>query len=163
MKRPAFFGAVLALLATAAYAQSMGMSSLLGPPTPYSGIPAGHSTNGTAGTANTYVPSDAAPKLDIQSANTTLATDCTWSVTFGQTFTSSSPIVHASVIQASPTQPIPCIVGTRSSTAANGKCFPAQNTLLNLSIITAGLTLAPFASTCTNGTPVMVVGREPTQ
>lgn len=153
--------AALLALAPAAYAQ--GPSSLTPVPMPYGGVPAAHATNGVVGTSGFYIPSDAAPKLDIQSANTTLATDCTWSVTFGQTFTSSSPIVHASVIVASPTQPIPCIVGTRSATGATGKCFPAQNTVLTLSIVTTGLTLAPFATTCTNGMPVMVVGREPTQ
>ncbi len=119
--------------------------------------------NGTVGTSNQYQPIDAAPISQVQTANTTLGTDCTWSVTFQRAFLTSTPIVHANVqLSAGATQPVPCAVISRSTTTQSGKCFPGQTATLNLSIVTAGLTLSPFASTCTT-MPVMVVAREPTQ
>lgn len=126
--------------------------------------PAPDTLNGSAGAASTCMPrADAARPTPVQAANTTLAADCTWSVVFSRAFTTSSPIIHASVVLASPTSPVPCIVTSRSATTQAGKCFPGQTTSLNLSIVTAGLTLAPFGSTCVAGTAVMVVGREATQ
>lgn len=132
-------------------------------PTASGSVPAAPVLNGQTGSGLSFVPANGAQKLIIQTANTTLGADCTWSVTFSQTFTSSSPIVHASVVLSSATQPIPCIVTSRSSAAQSGKCFPGQTTLLTLAIVTTGLTLSPFASTCSAGTAVMVIGREPTQ
>jgi hypothetical protein len=110
--------------------------------------PAKDTLNGSVGSAAPCTPApDNTRPTAVQRANTSLAADCTWSVAFSRAFTSSTPIVHASIILAAATMPMPCIVLARSTTAANGKCFPAQTSLLNLSIITAGLTLAPFGTT----------------
>lgn len=122
------------------------------------------SLNGVVGTSTPCSPHpDNSGPTAVQAANAALDAACNWAVTFARSTTSSSPVVHANVVQASPTMPIPCIVSSRSTTAAAGKCFPAQTTTLNLSIITAGLNLAPFGSTCTAGMPVMIVVRDPSQ
>lgn len=120
--------------------------------------------NGAVGSSTPCTPrSDNSRPTAVQAANAALDAACNWTVTFARSTVSSSPVVHANVVQASPTMPIPCIVSSRSATAAAGKCFPAQTTTLNLSIITAGLNLAPFGSTCTAGMPVMIVVRDPSQ
>jgi hypothetical protein len=133
-------------------------------PTPASTIPNMGPLNGSTGTAATYVPSDSHIPLPSQYINTTVAANCTWSVTFARTMTTSSPIVIAQLLLPSgATLPIPCQALARSATGASGLCFPAQTTTLNLSIITAGLNLSPFGTTCTAGTPVMVAASENTQ
>lgn len=127
--------------------------------------PASDTLSGTAGSATACTPHmDATRPTPVQAVNTTLNADCTWSVTFSRAFTSSAPVIHASVaLPTGATQPVPCFPMARSATAASGKCFPGQTTLLSLSIVTTGLTLNAFGNTCTAGLPVMVVGREPTQ
>lgn len=125
--------------------------------------PANGTLAGAVGTAPICTPhADANAQTPVQAGNTTLAANCTWSISFARSFVSSVPLVWASVIDSSGTQ-MPCKVQTRSSTAATGICAPAQATVLNLSIVTSGLSLSPFASTCTAGLAVMVGGREPTQ
>lgn len=170
MKR--IIASILALIVSPAYAQGIPVPAPINTalyalktsiPTPSTTVTSAPATNGAVGTSTQYVPADAAQKHTVQRANTTVDANCNWTVTFGQTFTSSSPVIHASVIVASPTQPMPCIVATRSSTVQTGKCFLSQTTVLSLSNVTAGFTLSPFGSTCTAGTPVMVVGAEPTQ
>lgn len=59
-------------------------------------------------------------------------------------------------------QPVTCNVITRTTTTAAGKCWTAQTTLLNLSIITAGLTLSPYGASLA-GIPVQVIAVPTTQ
>ena len=100
--------------------------------------------------------------VDVQTGNTTLAANCQFSFAFARAFTSSQPFVYAAVVDGTNAQ-MPCKIQSRSTTTVSGVCNAAQNTVLNLSIVTTGLTLLPFGTTCTAGTPVMVVGKEPTQ
>lgn len=146
-------------------AQTQAAAALAAVPPVCSTAPASDSLNGTVGTSAACTPRlDATRPTPVQTVNTTLNADCTWSVTFARSFTSSVPIVHAGVaLPSNATQPIPCFPMARSSTAASGKCFPGQTTVLSLSIVTTGLTLNAFGSSCTAGLPIMVVGREPTQ
>lgn len=145
-------------------AQQAGMVTQSVLPPVCSSVPNSDSLLGTIGSQPACTPpSDSSRPTAVQRANTTLDSNCNWTVTFQRAFTSSNPIIHANVILSGASSPIPCIVISRSTTVQSGKCFPAQTTALNLSVITAGLTLSPFSVICTNGTPVMVVGAEPTQ
>lgn len=128
-------------------------------------VPTIDTLSGTVGTSTPCTPpANNTRPTSVQAANTTLNADCSWAVTFARAFTSSTPIIYASVVLPSgATQPVPCFATVRSSTTNSGKCFPGQTTLLNLSIVTSGLSLNAFGSICTAGTAVMVVGREPTQ
>lgn len=125
--------------------------------------PANGTLTGAVGTATpcTSRP-DGNAQTPVQGGNTTLAANCAWSITFARAFVSSVPLVWASVVDSTGAQ-MPCKVQTRSSTTATGVCAPAQSTVLNLSIVTSGLSLNPFSAICTAGIPVMVGGREPTQ
>lgn len=133
-------------------------------PQPAATIPSGGVNGGTSGSAATYPRSDAAPKITVQGANTTVGTNCAWSVTFTQAFISSTPIVSAHpVMTAGAAQPMTCIVTSRSTTAQSGTCYQAQTTLLSLSIVTSGLTVLPFQASACTALPLMVIAREPTQ
>lgn len=127
--------------------------------------PSADTLSGSAGTSTHCLPHpDATRPTAVQAANTTLNADCTWSVTFSRAFSNTTPIIHAiPVLSAGATQPMPCFISSRSTTTQSGKCYPGKATLLNLSLITSGLTLSPFDTTCTAGTPLMIVGREATQ
>lgn len=125
--------------------------------------PAGDTLNGTVGNSTACTPpANNTRPTAVQSGNTTLAADCTFSITFARSFTSSTPFIYAAVVDNTNTQ-MPCKIKTRSSSGGTGVCAQAQSTVLSLSIVTSGITLLPFGSTCTAGTPVMFVGREPTQ
>lgn len=126
-------------------------------------IPPKDTLTGSIGSALACTPrSDRTALLDVQTGNTTLGADCSFSFTFARSFTSASPFVYAAVVNSSSTQ-MPCKIQARSATGASGTCAPAQTVALNLAAVTAGLNVAPFGTTCTAGTPVMFVGREPTQ
>jgi len=125
--------------------------------------PAKDTLNGSVGTAAGCTPlSDNTRPTAVQAGNTTLLANCTFTITFSRAFTSAVPFVYAAVVDSSGNQ-MPCKIQTRSAQTETGVCAPAQSTALSLSIVTTGLTLTPFGTTCTAGTPVMFVGREPTQ
>jgi len=152
--------------AAASYMTPTGVSSAITAATPSPcSTPAADTLLGSAGSATPCMARpDSTRPTPVQTINTTLNADCTWSVTFSCAFSTSTPIVHANVqLAAGATQPIPCAVISRSTTTQSGKCFPGQATLLSLAIVTSGLSLNPFSATCTAGTPVMVAAREPTQ
>lgn len=67
------------------------------------------------------------------------------------------------LVVASGNNPIWCETVTRSASGATGWCRTNTPTLLNLSIITAGLTLNAAGTTAPLNTPVMLFAREPTQ
>ncbi len=100
----------------------------------------------------------------VQRANV-VTTDAngSWAVTFGRSFTSTSPIVHAEPVQpGGNTLPYQCGVTTRTATTASGTCWAAtsQTTTVSLGI---NLTSNPYASKVPQGTAVMVVAGEPSQ
>lgn len=147
----------------AASAQSLATSALTAIPPACVVAPTGDTLNGTVGNGTPCTPpvNNTRPTA-VQAGNTTLAADCSFSISFARAFTSSVPFVYAAVVNASGGV-MPCTVSSRSSTTAAGKCQGAQPTVLSLSLVTTGLTLLPFGTSCTAGTPVMFVGREPTQ
>lgn len=131
-------------------------------PTPANAITPMGTLSGALGTSNRYVPQDAVPLTPVQAENDVLATNCTFSHTFSRPFASASPIVSVRVVASGLTQPFPCEVFTRTTTSVTGKCFQGQTTTLNLSIVTAGLSLAPFQATTCTALPLMFIGRDPT-
>lgn len=132
-------------------------------PSKCTSIPPKDTLTGSVGTGEACIPAlDRTALLDVQSGNTTLAANCTFTITFARTFTSPVPFIYAAVVDASGNQ-MPCKMQTRTSGGGTGICSPSQSALLNLSAVTAGFTFNPFATTCTAGTAVMFVGREPTQ
>lgn len=135
-------------------------------PTAGSTVPSCGVANGTAGSAGTFLASDAAPKLCVQKGNLVINSDCTWSITFAQPFISSSPVVIVKpIIPTGDNLPIDCNASTPgvSNTAASGKCWRNQNTLLSLSIVTSGLNvIAAQNSVCPTYNAMWVAG-EPTQ
>jgi hypothetical protein len=148
-------------LATAAQLASKADASAI--PPVCSTPPSADTLNGTAGSGAQCTPrGDNTRPTAVQAGNTTLAADCTFTVTFARSFTSATPFVYAAVVDTAGNQ-MPCKTKTRSSAGFTGVCQGSQNTVLSLSIVTSGLTLLPFGTTCTAGTPVMFVGREPTQ
>lgn len=159
---------ILALCASPAAAQidNPGMTSAavqaMMPPV-CSNIPPINTLTGAVGVGTPCTPpSDRTTILDVQTGNTTLAANCTFSISFARTFSSSLPFVYAAVVETGSNQ-MPCKIQTRSSTGATGICAQAQGTVLTLAIVTTGLTLLPFGTTCVAGTPVMFVGKEPSQ
>lgn len=125
--------------------------------------PSGDTLNGSIGTGVNCTPKqDSTRPTSVQAGNTTLLANCTFSVTLARAFTSSSPFAYAAVVDTANNQ-MPCKVQTRSATSFTGICNAAQNTVLSLSVVTTGVTVLPFGTTCTAGTPVMWVAREATQ
>lgn len=103
------------------------------------------------------------PPILVQAANVTSDASGNWSVTWATNFQNNNPIVSARAVLASPGNPISCEVAARSASSVSGWCRQSSPALLNLSIITAGLTLNPFANLPATGTAVMVIGRDTTQ
>lgn len=175
-RRDTIVAALCVLLLCWAYARAQTMSSSAFPdmsiyakltdlPLASTAVTNAPTTNGTAGDAGskTFVPANAAQILVVQAVNTTTDGSGNWSVTFGQAFQGATPIISAfPIVAPGATQPMTCNVTARSQTTAAGKCFSGQTVVLNLSIITAGLTLNPNALV-SSGTAVMIIGREPTQ
>ena len=120
----------------------------------------GLSKNGSAGSANCYVPKDASRPTAVQAANVqTNASDGSWSVTWGRSFVSATPVILPIPINTG-AMPLVCNVVTRSATAATGKCWQSTTTTLGGTLL--GLLVNPFGSAAGSAS-VMVIGREPTQ
>jgi hypothetical protein len=118
---------------------------------------------GTAGSGTACTPRvDRAAGVDVQANNTTLLANCSFTIAFPRSFVSAVPFVYAAVVDTGGAQ-MPCKIQSRSATGASGICNGAQSTVLSLSVVTSGLTVLPFGTTCTAGTAVMWVAREPTQ
>lgn len=129
-------------------------------PAPCGAIPTADTLNGSAGTANCYVPKDASRPTSVQAANvTTSATDGSWSVTWARPFVSATPVIIPIPVNTG-TMPLVCNVVTRSATAATGKCWQSTTTTLSGTLL--GLLVNPFGSPAASAA-VMIVAREPTQ
>jgi hypothetical protein len=105
---------------------------------------------------------DSFSPVPVQAANTTTAADGTYSVTWASAFSTPQPFAHAHYIGAPGSQPVTCQTTTSTATVTTGKCYAGQATLLSLSIVTTGLTLAPFVAAA-GGITVQVLGRDTTQ
>ena len=98
----------------------------------------------------------------------TRATTCTLDAAGTCSITWASPLPTAPVIGMSPVNPtaaqaIMCnTTATPTTTTVSIKCWVIQTTLLNLSIITAGLNLVP-ATTASAGTVIQVIALQTSQ
>lgn len=102
------------------------------------------STTGAVGTAGTYRPATAlAPRITRAAIVTTIAGG-TGSVTWADALP-SAPVVMLTPVSASSS--IDCqLTSAPTTTTVAFRCFTAQTTVLNLGIITAGLTLNPVTN-----------------
>lgn len=129
-------------------------------PAPCGAIPTADTLNGSAGSANCYVPKDASRPTSVQAANvTTSATDGSWSVTWARPFVSTTPVIIPIPVNTG-TMPLVCNVVSRSATSATGKCWQSTTTTLSGTLL--GLLVNPFGSPAASAA-VMIVAREPTQ
>lgn len=128
-------------------------------PTPLAGVPPGPNGAGVSGSGNSYVPGNAAQKQTVQRTTVLTNSSGVWSVTWNNSFVSSTPVINPQPVNSTPTNPITCNVTSRSATAVSGQCWTgATNNNALLSLVIA---LAPTSSAA--NTPVMVFGAEPTQ
>lgn len=163
-----FVALILALIAAPALAAGPGASppdlsayaTAAQMPAPCGAIPTADTLNGSAGSANCYVPKDASRPTSVQAANvTTSATDGSWSVTWARPFVSATPVIIPIPVNTG-TMPLVCNVVSRSATAATGKCWQSTTTTLSGTLL--GLLVNPFGSPAASAA-VMIVAREPTQ
>ena len=103
------------------------------------------------------------PPILVQAANVTSDASGNFTVNWATNFQSSNPIVSARAVLPTPGNPVSCEVSTRSNNSVSGWCRQSSPALLNISIVTTGLTLNPFANIPATGTAVMVIGRDTTQ
>ncbi|AWV18806.1 hypothetical protein A3862_27390 [Methylobacterium sp. XJLW] len=130
------------------------------PPVPCGAVPAMDTLNGSPGSTNCFVPRDATRPTAVQAANViTSASDGSWSVTWGRSFVSPTPVVLPIPINTG-SLPLVCNVVSRSATGATGKCWQSTTTTLGGTLV--GLLVNPFGSPAASAA-VMVIGREPTQ
>jgi hypothetical protein len=129
-------------------------------PAPCGAVPSADTLNGSAGSANCYVPKDASRPTAVQAANVlTSATDGSWAVTWARPFVSAAPVILPIPLNTG-SMPLVCNVVSRSATAVSGKCWQSTTTTLSGTLL--GLLVNPFGSPAASA-PVMVIGREPTQ
>lgn len=140
-------------------AQSM-TSSLYGPPVPAESLPNPENTTPSVGSSTDYMRADAVlPRITRAATVTTDATG-NWSVTWATPLLATPTVLPIAINAGS--QPVSCNVITRSTTAATGRCWTAQSSLLNLGIVTAGLSILPYANSAA-GVQVQVIALPPTQ
>lgn len=108
-------------------------------PQPAAVSPQAEIVGGALGSSSTYMRSDA--KIPRISRSAVVVTDGSgnWTVTWSTALPGASVVLPIPI--NSGVQPATCNVVTSTVSGASGRCWQAQSTLLNLSIITAGLTL----------------------
>lgn len=141
--------------ASPAIAQISSVSSPAAPPAPASTIPQSELVSGSVGTSTDYMRADARLPRITRVAIVTTDGSGNWSVTWSSAL-AATPVVLAIPV-SSGTQPVMCVVATASTTTATGKCWVGQTTVLNLSIVTAGLTLNPNANAASMSVQVLAI------
>lgn len=140
-------------------AQDASASSLFQPQAA-SSIPSSEMVGGQVGASTDYMRSDA--RLPRITRAMTVTTDATGS--FSGTWTTampSAPTISLTPISASTS--IDCqLTSLPTTTTFAGRCYSAQTTTLNLSIVTVGLSLNPVTTTPA-GVSVQVIALPPTQ
>jgi len=131
-----------------------------GPGVTFSGtVPGQPSGVGSVGASATVQRSDAVARLVFQGTNVSTDASGNWSVTWGTSYISSTPLVLAKAVVTSGTQPITCEVTARSANTASGWCRQAATYTVSI----LGALVNIFANAPATGTAVMVFSREPTQ
>lgn len=145
---------------TLSTAQDLGSSSLNGPTPLGDFVPPGETVAGSIGSANMAMRADARPPRLTRATTVTTASGGTFSGTW------DAPLVGTPTIVLTPiaaNASIDCqLTSAPTSTTFAGRCWTAQTTSLNLTLITAGLTLNPMTNTAA-GVQVQVIAIPPTQ
>lgn len=129
-------------------------------PQPASAIPPMEAVGGTIGTAGTYRPADATNPRITRATLVSTAAGGTFSGTWSMALPTAPVIVLTPIAAAAS---IDCqLTAAPTTTTFQGRCWTAQSTVLNLGIITAGLTLNPVANSAA-GIQVRVLAIPPTQ
>lgn len=137
------------------------VSSLNPPCMPADIAPATETVGGAAGSSPECVRSDArAPRL-TRAATVVTTTGGVFSGTWETPLAASDPTIVLTPIAASAS--VDCqLTAVPTATTFQGRCWTAQPTLLNLSIITTGLTLNPVVTSAA-GITVQVIALPKTQ
>lgn len=134
--------ALVVWFASHAHAQTM-----QAPPVPLSSsLPPSEAVGGAVGTAGVAMRADAQIPRITRAAVAVTDASGNWTTTWATPLASTPLVLPIPIMSGGATQPINCAPVTISATAASGKCWTGQTALLNLSIITAGLTLNPNAT-----------------
>lgn len=130
-------------------------------PLPSTAAPPAETPGGALGSSMRYRRADDVQPRITRATTVTTAADGTFSGTWAMALSAAPTIIMTPINAGS--QPIQCnLTSAPTTTTFAGKCWTAQTTLLNLSIITAGLTLAP-ATASSAGVSVQVIAIPPTQ
>lgn len=164
----ALFGLALLFAPVAASAQSVenpaptiaDIQAML--PQPASAVPPAETVAGSAGAGLTYRRGDAVQPRITRSTTCTLDGTASCSVTWTTAMSGGTPTISITPINAG-SNPIACnLTSAPTTTTVAIKCWISQTTLLNLSLITAGLTLQPFQNALA-GTQVQIIALPSTQ
>jgi hypothetical protein len=130
-------------------------------PVPATAVPPTEMVGGTAGTAGTYRPGDAAaPRITRAGTSATTNTIGEWAITFKDAL-AQVPVVIPMPVNTT-TQPIVCNVATRSTTGATGRCWLARSLPAVLTLVTNLISYDVFASPA-SGITVQILAIPPTQ
>lgn len=132
-------------------------------PTPIVTIPPAPTAAGLAGSGLTYIPGNAAVMTLCRRTATVTDSSGNFTVTWAIPLVSLTPWADVGPVWNSTTTPPICWVMTASNTVLTGHCLATTTTALNLTIVTAGLTLSPFSATQPSALPVKVHSCEPSQ
>lgn len=140
-------------------AQDVGASSLN--PVPLSDVPPPSEVlGGSAGNMDTASRANHTHPRITRAMTVTTASDGTFSGTWSVPLAAAPNI---SLVPIAPNTSIDCqLTAAPTASTFQGRCFSAQTTLLNLSIVTAGLTLNPVTNTGA-GVSVQVIAVPATQ
>ncbi len=115
---------------------------------------------GAVGTSTAYKRGDWVPPRISRTGTCTLSASGTCSASWTTAFpagTTVNMIGDPVAVNTTAANPISCnITSAPTISGVAVKCWQAQNTILNLTLITAGLTLSPFAATTLSGVVVTV-------
>lgn len=165
MIRAAFLAAALALPGLAAAQTVIQPAASAGDitaiqaliPQPASTVAPMETVTGSAGTAATFRRSDAAPVRISRAQIVTTVTGGTFSGTWTSAFPNNPALVLTPIVTGG--SAVACeLTAVPTMTTFQGRCWTASSTVaLNLTVITAGLNLAPNAASPA-GVQVLVTG-----
>lgn len=130
-------------------------------PQPNTAVPQAEAVGGAVGSALTYLRSDVKTPRITRAATVTTIAGGTFSGTWATALSAAPNIVLTPI--ATGGVAVTCeLTAMPTTTAFAGRCWTSQSTLLSLSIVTAGLTVAPNAASAA-GISVQVLAIPPTQ
>jgi hypothetical protein len=143
-------------LATKAEMQAAQAAALAAIPAPASTVGSGEMVGGAVGVSLSYKRADWVPPRQSRTGACTLNASNVCTIAWTSAFAAAPVMLGDPVaINTVGSQPISCnVTAAPTTTGVPVKCWAAQNTILSLSVVTAGLTLTPFNATTLTGTTV---------